>query len=151
MNHSIDFFIFFRLVLPTALTKYALKVELLLVGLSVLISFGATLIAIPPIVRVAEKKHLFDVPDERKIHDRVVPPLGGVAIFLGFVLASIIATDGLSFDILKYIIASVFLVFFIGLKDDLIAISPRKKFGLPRQLLPLRIPERRPLWVRDHG
>jgi UDP-GlcNAc:undecaprenyl-phosphate GlcNAc-1-phosphate transferase len=54
--------------------------------------------------------------------------LGGIAIFLGFVLSTIIATDGYSFDSLKYIIASIILMFFIGLKDDLLNISARKKF-----------------------
>jgi len=36
-------------------------------------------------------------------------------------------TDGISFDALKYIIASVIIMFFIGLKDDLMDISARKK------------------------
>lgn len=53
--------------------------------------------------------------------------MGGVAIFIGFTLSSIIATDGISFDELKYIIASVIIMFFIGLKDDLMNISARKK------------------------
>jgi len=53
--------------------------------------------------------------------------MGGVAIFIGFTLSSIIATDGISFDALKYIIASVIIMFFIGLKDDLMDISARKK------------------------
>ena len=85
------------------------------------------LIVVPPIVRVAQQKKLFEPFDKRKIHTKIVPPLGGVAIFIGFVLSSIIATDGLSFDSLKYIIASVILMFFIGLKDDLLNISARKK------------------------
>ncbi len=53
--------------------------------------------------------------------------MGGVAIFIGFTLSSIIATDDISFDALKYIIASVIVMFFIGLKDDLMDISARKK------------------------
>ena len=91
------------------------------------IGFLLVFITVPPIIRVAHAKHLFEPFDERRIHTKVVPPMGGVAIFIGFTLSSIIATDGISFDALKYIIASVIIMFFIGLKDDLLDISARKK------------------------
>ncbi len=94
---------------------------------AILISFTIVMIAIPQILRVARAKKLFEAFDERKIHSGSIPPLGGVAIFIGFVISTIIATDGYSFDSLKYIIASVVLMFFIGLKDDLMVISARKK------------------------
>lgn len=101
--------------------------ELLLIIGAFLIGFVLVTISVPPIIRVAKAKQLFDTFNERKIHTKVVPPLGGVAIFIGFILSSIIATDGLSFDSLKYIVASVTIMFFIGLKDDLMDISARKK------------------------
>ena len=85
-------------------------------------------ISIPPIIRISRAKNLFEPFDERKVHTQIVPPLGGVAIFIGFILSTILATDGYSFDALKYIIGSVILMFFIGLKDDLVVISARKKF-----------------------
>lgn len=92
-----------------------------------LIGLILVIISIPAIVRVANAKHLFEPFQERKVHTKIVPPMGGVAIFIGFTLSSIIATDGISFDALKYIIASVIIIFFIGLKDDLMDISARKK------------------------
>jgi len=92
-----------------------------------IIAFFLVIASIPPIIRVANAKRLFEPFEERKIHTITVPPLGGVAIFIGFTLSSIIATDGISFDVLKYIIASVIIMFFIGLKDDLMNISARKK------------------------
>lgn len=101
--------------------------ELILILAALILSFAFVVITIPPILRVAKAKKLYDHSDERKIHTNVVPPLGGVAIFIGFILATIIATDGLSFDGLKYIIAAVMIMFFIGLKDDLLIISARKK------------------------
>ncbi|WP_372950532.1 MraY family glycosyltransferase [Mariniphaga sp.] len=102
--------------------------ELFLNILSFTLAFSIAIIVVPPILRVAHAKKLFDSFNERKIHTQIVPPLGGVGIFLGFVLSTIISTDGYSFDSLKYIIASVILMFFIGLKDDLMDISARKKF-----------------------
>jgi UDP-N-acetylmuramyl pentapeptide phosphotransferase/UDP-N-acetylglucosamine-1-phosphate transferase len=101
----------------------------LVVGAFIIAGF-ATCFTIPAVVKVANEKKLFDLGGGRKIHTQVVPPLGGVAIFIGFILSSIIATDGLSFDSLKYIIAAVILMFFIGLKDDLMDISPLKKFTI---------------------
>lgn len=101
--------------------------DLLLTLSSFILSFVLSLIVIPPIIRVARAKHLFEPFEERKIHTKTVPPLGGVAIFIGFTISSIIATDGLSFYSLKYIIVAVIAMFFIGLKDDLLDISARKK------------------------
>ncbi len=102
--------------------------ELFLNLLAFTLGFCIVIIATPSILRVARAKKLFDPVGDRKIHKQVVPPLGGVGIFLGFVLSTIISTDGYSFDSLKYIIAAVILMFFIGLKDDLMNISARKKF-----------------------
>ena len=104
--------------------------NLVLISSAFLISFVLVLITIPPILRIARAKHLFEPFEERKIHRTTIPPMGGVAIFIGFTLSSIIATDGLSFDSLKYIIASVIAMFFIGLKDDLLVISAPKKLGV---------------------
>lgn len=101
--------------------------EMLLIIGAFIIGFVLVIVSIPAILRVARAKNLYDTNNERKIHKGVIPPLGGVAIFIGFVLSSIIATDGLSFDSLKYIIAAVIVMFFIGLKDDLMDISARKK------------------------
>ena len=81
--------------------------ELTLILLAAILGFTIVIISVPPILRVARAKKLFDTNDDRKIHTSDIPPLGGVAIFLGFVLSTIIATDGYSFDSLKYIIAGI--------------------------------------------
>lgn len=101
--------------------------EIILILSALILGFLLVLIAVPPIIRVAKAKHLFEPFEERKVHTEVVPPLGGVAIFIGFTLSAIFATDGLEFDSLKYIIAGIILMFFVGLKDDLMIISARKK------------------------
>ena len=100
----------------------------------ILVAFflGAIIVAfsIPPIVRIANAKNLIDELGYRKIHTKAVPSLGGVAIFIGVILSTIISTNGYSFDVLKYIIAAVIIMFFIGLKDDIMVISAYKKFTL---------------------
>ncbi|HZL11768.1 MAG TPA: MraY family glycosyltransferase [Prolixibacteraceae bacterium] len=92
-----------------------------------LLGFILVSLAIPPIIRVSITKHLYDTPNARKASKVVVPTLGGVALFIGFILSTIIATDGYDFSELKYLIAAVVLMFFVGLKDDLIDISAIKK------------------------
>lgn len=91
------------------------------------ISFLITFSAIPIIIRVAEMKHLFDVPDERKIHTSPVPSLGGIGIFAGFILSFLIATPAGSNE-LQYYAAAFLIIFFLGLKDDIIVLTPLKKF-----------------------
>ncbi|WP_167618020.1 MraY family glycosyltransferase [Maribellus sediminis] len=102
--------------------------ELLLIFGSFVLAFILILVTVPPIVAIARAKKLYEPFEDRKVHTEIVPPLGGVAIFIAFILSTIIATDGLSFDSLKYIIAAVIIMFFIGLKDDILVISAHKKF-----------------------
>ena len=57
--------------------------ELILTIGAFIIAFILVMISIPPIIRVAHAKRLFDPFEERKIHTKIVPPMGGVAIFIG--------------------------------------------------------------------
>jgi UDP-N-acetylmuramyl pentapeptide phosphotransferase/UDP-N-acetylglucosamine-1-phosphate transferase len=102
--------------------------EFFLVIAALILSFILVILSVPSILKVARAKKLFDPSNIRKIHTQLVPPLGGIAIFIGFILGTLVSTNGFSFDSLKYIIASVILMFFIGLKDDLLDIAPIKKF-----------------------
>ena len=47
--------------------------------LSFFISLGFSIFIIPRILLISFKKHLFDIPDERKVHQGVIPRLGGVS------------------------------------------------------------------------
>ncbi|MFY7880600.1 MAG: MraY family glycosyltransferase [Lacibacter sp.] len=91
------------------------------------IAFLITFSAIPIIIRVAELKHLFDVPNSRKVHASPIPSLGGIGIFAGFILAALMALPAGSQE-LQYYIAAFLVIFFLGIKDDIIILSPLKKF-----------------------
>jgi UDP-GlcNAc:undecaprenyl-phosphate/decaprenyl-phosphate GlcNAc-1-phosphate transferase len=98
----------------------------LLIG--AVIAFLVTFSAIPIIIRVAEMKHLFDLPDdERKLHMNPIPSLGGIGIFAGFILAMLIAIPVGSVHV-QFISAALMVVFFLGLKDDIVVLTPLKKF-----------------------
>lgn len=96
--------------------------------LSLAISFTITFMAIPAIITVAESKKLFDVPDERKIHKAHIPSLGGLGIFAGFMLASLLSISLSVASEFQFFLAAALVMFFLGLKDDILVISPIKKF-----------------------
>jgi UDP-GlcNAc:undecaprenyl-phosphate GlcNAc-1-phosphate transferase len=79
------------------------------------------------VLQIAEQKKLFDVPDNRKIHARPVVSLGGVGIFGGFLLASLLSISEYSNPEFQYFFAAALVIFFLGLKDDLIVLSAFKK------------------------
>jgi len=95
---------------------------------SIAISFAITFLAIPVIITVAEQKKLFDIPDARKVHRNPIPSLGGLGIFAGFMLACLIAIPYSQATNFQYYFAAAFVIFFLGLKDDILVISPIKKF-----------------------
>lgn len=101
-------------------------------GLDVLltasVSFIITFLAIPVVMEVADKKNLYDIPDERKLHTRLVASLGGVGIFAGFLLASLLSVQGYRNPEFQSFFAAALVIFFLGLKDDLMILSPSKKF-----------------------
>ncbi len=95
--------------------------------------------ATPVIVRIAKAKKLFDVPDERHNHSTAVPTLGGLGIYatilsVGMVFINTCGLNGggvsNSLTSLPPIMAGFTLIFFIGMKDDLLNISPWKKLAV---------------------
>ncbi|MBT8194938.1 MAG: undecaprenyl/decaprenyl-phosphate alpha-N-acetylglucosaminyl 1-phosphate transferase [Bacteroidia bacterium] len=92
-------------------------------------AFIITYLAIPSIIRVATIKHLYDVPDERKRHSSSVPTLGGLAIFAGVVFSYTFWSAGFSIESTQYIVAAIIVMFFIGIKDDIVDLSASKKFA----------------------
>src|SRR6185437_11798776 len=96
--------------------------------LSIAISFTVTFLAIPAIINVAEMKKLFDMPDARKVHFTPITPLGGLGIYAGFIFGSLLTLHFTQYADLQYFIAASFVIFFLGLKDDILVISPVKKF-----------------------
>lgn len=92
------------------------------------VAFGITFIAIPAIIRVAEHKQLFDLPDDRKHHTRPIASLGGVGIFVGFLLAVLLSLSFQLYTEFQYFFAAAILMFFVGVKDDILILSASKKF-----------------------
>jgi UDP-N-acetylmuramyl pentapeptide phosphotransferase/UDP-N-acetylglucosamine-1-phosphate transferase len=91
------------------------------------LAFLITFFSIPVIIEVAKDKKLFDEPGERKIHKAVIPTLGGLGIFAGFIIATLMGAPP-SDAVLQYFIAAIMVIFFLGIKDDILILSATKKF-----------------------
>ena len=96
-----------------------------------------TFVAMFPIRRIAVRTGFVDYPDDRRIHDRVTPNGGGVAMFLAFLLAVLVASQlhqlqGLfvgSSEPLGLVLGAG-VIFVVGLIDDVRDMSaPAKMAG----------------------
>lgn len=108
---------------------------------SFLTAFILVVVAMPALIKVAKLKHLVDEPGEaRKLHHRSIPTIGGILIFAGTIIAYCLWFPsreqwqfGQNYELLyalnefKYLVACMFILFFMGLKDDIIGVSPTKK------------------------
>ena len=84
------------------------------------------LFAVPTIIRVAYSKKILDIPNYRKVHEDLIPRLGGVAIFTGFMTA--VTIFGKMDHGVQQLLAGTLVIFFVGVKDDIIDVSVFKKF-----------------------
>ncbi len=95
-----------------------------------LLAFVVTFYAIPAIIKVANEKKLYDEPDDkRKIHTSPIPSLGGLGMFIGFTI-SLLLTINLWKEApeFQYYLAAFLVLFFVGIKDDILILSAGKKF-----------------------
>jgi len=105
--------------------------NILLICISFLVSFLITYISIPSIIKVSKLKNLCDLPDDdRRVHKNVTPTLGGIAVFAGFVISLLFFVDSTDFQELKFLLISVIILFFVGIKDDILMIAPWTKMFL---------------------
>ena len=93
-------------------------------------AFAIVFVSTPALIRVARLKGLVDYPDdERKVHKRLIPTIGGVIIFAGTLIAYLLWYPIIEVGDFKYIAAAMMILFFIGIKDDLVGTAPVKKLA----------------------
>jgi len=93
---------------------------------------GAFLLAffcIPVVQYVSDAKHLVDEGGKvRKLHTRSTSYLGGVAIFFAIIIAFNLFDFSIA-QFVPYVTVGITGLFFTGLKDDLVGLSPIKKLS----------------------
>lgn len=97
------------------------------VFLIVLIAFLTTAILTPLVKRIAYHINALDIPDHnRKVHSKIMPRLGGLAIFSSFLLGYMIFAPKTT-QMLAILIGG-FVIIIVGMIDDIKSIPPVPKF-----------------------
>lgn len=80
-----------------------------------------------PVFKMAILKDFVDKPNQRSSHKGSIPNIGGIVVFLAFLCSFLLFMRFSQSIEFQYIILGAILIFLIGIYDDLLEISPRKK------------------------
>ena len=94
--------------------------------LMVMVPFMFVLLIMPYIRKMAVRIGAVDVPRTRHIHKVTTPKLGGLAIFLGFLLGYMIF--GTHSSTMNAVLIGSFLIILVGVIDDITELGPKSKF-----------------------
>ncbi|WP_178338904.1 MraY family glycosyltransferase [Arenibacter nanhaiticus] len=86
----------------------------------------------PVIILLGYRKNLMATPGHRSSHVKKIPNLGGIGLFVAFsialtILGSLAYLSPTSLTKLVSLLSAMIILFFLGVKDDIIGLSPRKK------------------------
>lgn len=93
--------------------------------LGFVVAFLISLAATPFVRKLAFLIGAVDKPDARKVHSRIMPRLGGLAIYLAFTLA-VLLLEPMSEKVIGLLVGGTIMMF-VGFVDDIKSISPRIK------------------------
>lgn len=96
------------------------------VFLIIIITFISSLILVPIIKKVANHVNALDIPNERKVHTKPMPRLGGLAIFLSFLIGYMLF--GQMTTLMISILIGGFILIILGICDDIKPVSAKYKF-----------------------
>ncbi|MBR4550295.1 MAG: undecaprenyl/decaprenyl-phosphate alpha-N-acetylglucosaminyl 1-phosphate transferase [Oscillospiraceae bacterium] len=98
------------------------------IGLAAAVAFIVAYVTTPPVKRFAEHVGAIDVPkDGRRVHDHPIPRMGGLAIFMGFVL-SVLLFVNMSMPVLGLLLGAV-IIAVLGAVDDIVSLKPLVKLA----------------------
>lgn len=101
-----------------------MSVEMQIIG-SLLLAFGIVFLGTPLVKKLAYKIKALDEPTERKVHNKPMPRLGGLAICLGFWLTVLLTTE--MTGELYGLLAGGLLITLVGIVDDVKGVTARQK------------------------
>ena len=91
------------------------------VMLAILVAFVVSIALTPFVKRLAVKVGAVDVPGEaRRVHDHPIPRMGGLAIFLGFIVSTLLFAD-ITQEVRGILIGSIIIVI-TGVIDDIVSL-----------------------------
>lgn len=92
----------------------------------VLFVFIVVALVMPVIIKIAHHVNALDMPNERKVHKEPMPRMGGLAIFIGFLVGYMLFCNQ-TVQMNSILIGSFFIIL-IGIFDDIKPLSPSIKF-----------------------
>src|SRR5215217_374119 len=98
--------------------------------LSFLIACFLSIISIPIIINLSNLLHLTAKPGFRSSHETETPTLGGIAIFAATLIAYFLwphSENILDSNLISLAMTGIIILFFLGIKDDILAVDPTKK------------------------
>ncbi|RZS98439.1 glycosyltransferase family 4 protein [Cecembia calidifontis] len=97
--------------------------------LTLVTAFLIGFLAMPVLIGAFKKFQVVDKPGGRKIHKNDTPSMGGIVIVFSVLLTAFLWLDVSNLMEIRYVIAAFALMFFVGLRDDLVELSPFQKLG----------------------
>ncbi len=98
------------------------------VAAAIIIAYLVTFFLMPFIIKMARQSRLYDVPDERKTHAYLISSLGGIGLFTGLAISLLLTSDfKINSAEFQYHLAAFFIIFTIGVVDDIFVLKPWKK------------------------
>ncbi len=97
--------------------------------LAFLVACFVSVVAIPVVIKISEIKMLMENPGARKVHKIPTPTFGGVAIFAAMLVSYFLwpSIDQIDIYRINLSVVGMTILFFTGIKDDLVGIDPNKK------------------------
>lgn len=92
------------------------------------LSFFVAFFSIPLVIKVSDLKQIFDYPGMRKVHFVPIPSLGGIGIYVAISFSVLTMVDFSTSPAIQHFAAASLIIFFLGMKDDILRLSPTKKF-----------------------
>lgn len=93
-----------------------------------LVAMATAIVMNPLIIKLAYKKQLTDNPNHRKLQKRPIPVVGGMSVYLSFVVGLFFCNVFYPTDRLYVVVAAMSIMFFLGLLDDMLDLSFKLKF-----------------------
>lgn len=84
------------------------------------------LFLITPLMKLASRFNLEDIPDARKIHEGNIPRVGGLAMVAGTLLSMLLWVD-MDYATISYLVGVIVILIF-GIWDDIVQLGYRIKF-----------------------
>lgn len=95
--------------------------------LTLLICFAVVLATTPIVKKLAFKIGAIDKPNQRKVHERIMPRLGGLAIYIGFLVGFILTQPESETVSMTTILIGSFIIIVVGILDDMYELSAKWK------------------------